>query len=88
VKDEAKALRLGGHPEKSVELMQPIADSLAATGAPDGYISQELAEGLYGVGRIAEAKPHFAIAYELLSKDTWAMQAEPEKVERMRQMSQ
>ncbi len=87
VKDLAKASRLGGNPKKSVELMQPILDKLLKEKQDDGYIRQELAEGLYATGHQDEAKPHFSKAFELLSKDSWARQNEPEKVARMKELS-
>src|SRR5207302_1880258 len=71
LKDEAKALRLGGNPEISLEIIQPIFEKIHSENQDDGYILEELAEGLYATEKKEEAKKHFAKAYELLSKDDW-----------------
>jgi len=71
IKDEAKALRLGGHPEKSLKMIEPVFKKLQSEKQDDGYIREELAEALYASGKKEEAKPHFLKAYELLSKDDW-----------------
>ncbi len=88
VKDEAKALRLGGDAEKSLELIEPILKSLLDEGQDDGYIRQEYAEALYAVGRVNEAKPHFSKAFELLSIDSWAAQNDVEGIERAKRLSE
>jgi hypothetical protein len=67
--------------------MKPILDKLLAENQDDGYIRQELAEALYASGHQSEAKPHFAKAFELLSKDEWATSNEPDKVARMQELS-
>jgi tetratricopeptide (TPR) repeat protein len=68
LKDESKALRLGGHPERSLSIIETVFRQLQSE---DGYISEEYAETLYALGRKDEAKPHFKKAYELLSGDSW-----------------
>ena len=88
LKDEAKALRLGGAAEKSVELMKPVMEKLIAENHDDGYIRQEFAEGLHASGHQAEAKPHFLKANELLSKDEWAIKSEPDQVARMKELGE
>jgi tetratricopeptide (TPR) repeat protein len=71
IKDEAKTLRLGGHPEKSLAMMEPVFKKLQSEKKDDGYIREELAEALFASGKKVEAKPHFLKAYELLSEDDW-----------------
>jgi hypothetical protein len=66
--------------------MQPVLDKLTSQNKDDGYIRQELAEALHALGRAAEAKPHFAKGYELLSADEWAMRNEAEKIARMKEL--
>jgi tetratricopeptide (TPR) repeat protein len=55
---------------------------------PDGYVFEEIAECLHVLGRRDEAKPYFAQAYDLLSKDDWLASAEPKRLERLRQLAQ
>jgi tetratricopeptide (TPR) repeat protein len=85
LKDVAKSLRLGGKAQEAVEIMQPIQLKLEHD---DGWISEELAEDLYALGRRSEAKPHFKKAYELLSVDDYCLKYEPKKVEHLKEMSE
>lgn len=58
--------RLGRHAE-ALEILQPLARELAADGAHDGWVCEELGENLLALGRPAEARPWFAQAHALLS---------------------
>jgi tetratricopeptide (TPR) repeat protein len=71
LKDQAKALRLGGHPDKSLAIIEPVFVKLDSDKNDDGYIREELAESLYASGNLAKSKPHFKKAYELLLEDEW-----------------
>jgi tetratricopeptide (TPR) repeat protein len=53
----------------------------------DGYIYEELGECLLALEQSNEAKPYFAKAYELLSKDDWFVQMEAARLERLRTLS-
>lgn len=87
VKDKAKAARLAGRAEESLDLMLRVLDKLLSEKTDDGYIRQEYAEALYALGDTNGAKPHFAKAYELLSNDSWVVQYETQNLERMRLLS-
>ena len=87
IKDQAKAARLAGRVEESISLIQPILDKLLSEEQDDGYIRQEFAEGLFALGKIEEAKPHFSRAYEFLSKDAWVLQNDSEGLARMQLLS-
>lgn len=87
IKDEAKALRLSGRPVQSFALMHPILDALKAEKKDDGYIRQEIAEALYAIGKHEDAKPHFQIAFDLLSKDDWVIKNEADKLARLLELS-
>ncbi len=65
-----------------------IQRQLAQIGGDDGYVDEELGECLLALGQAQEAKPHFAIAYEKLSKDQWLVAHEGERLERMRKLSE
>lgn len=88
LKDQAKALRLGGHAEESYNIILPVFEKLSSEQNDDGYIRQELAESLYALGKTDEAKPHFLRSYELLSADSWVLQNEAASLERMKKLSQ
>jgi len=52
-------------------------------GGDDGYVEEELGELLLALDRSDEARPHFARAYELLSRDPWLVDGEPERLTRL-----
>jgi len=87
IKDLARMHRMLGHPDQSYAMMSPIANELSAAGERDGWIAEELAESLHALGRTDEAKPQFVTAYELLSQDSYCLEFEPAKIERLRQMA-
>jgi len=39
-------------------------------------------------GRDPEARPHFASAYQRLSRDAWLTETEPERLERMKRLGE
>lgn len=57
-----------------------------AAGTPDGFVHEELGACLEALGRSEDAKPHYAAAYDLLSKDPWLARDEPERLERLRRL--
>ena len=77
----ARALRSLGRTDEALAAQQELLD-----GPPDGFVHEELAECLTELRRDAEAKPHFAAAYELLSADPWLSRDEPERLERLRRL--
>ncbi|MHC4223803.1 MAG: hypothetical protein ACYSUN_07430, partial [Planctomycetota bacterium] len=56
-------------------------------GEPAGYVNEEIAECLHALGKVEDSRPYFAKAYEILSKDTWHLENEPERIERLKQLS-
>lgn len=56
--------------------------------APEaGYASEEMGELLLVTGKPDEARPHFARAYELLSKDKWLAADQPGRLARILDLS-
>jgi tetratricopeptide (TPR) repeat protein len=53
-----------------------------------GFIYEELGECLLALGRTEEARPRFARAYERLSKDWWLADNEPERLARLKALSE
>lgn len=51
----------------------------------DGYTHEEIAENMAALGQVAEAKPHFARAYELLKDDPWF--DDKDRLQRLRTMA-
>lgn len=65
----AWALRLLRRHDEALEILQPLAREIAAAGAQDGWVCEELGENLLALGRAAEARPWFAQAHALLSQE-------------------
>jgi tetratricopeptide (TPR) repeat protein len=84
----ARCLRSLGRVEEALREQRRLQRELAATGATDGYVEEELAECLLALDRGVEARPHFARAHELLSADPWLVEGEPERLERLRRLSE
>ena len=56
-------------------------------GTKDGYVCEELAECLWSLNRKKQARPFFAKAYAILSKDPWLAANEPERLARLKQLA-
>lgn len=82
----ARTLRSLGRTEEALAMQERLYAELSAEGGQDGYVQEELAECLHALGRDAEAKPHFAAAYEALSQDEWLKRDEPDRLERLRRL--
>lgn len=83
----ARTLRSLGRTEEALSLQRQLLDELEQTGEVDGYVYEELAECLLALGRIAEARVHFAGAYAELSNDPWLAESEPTRIERLKEIS-
>jgi len=79
----ARGLRSLGRHEEALAIQRALADA----GPEDGYVSEELGELLLALDRPAEARPHFARAYELLSADAWLADSEPDRLRRLADLS-
>ena len=51
-------------------------------------MDEELGECLLGLGRAADARPHFTLAYARLSQDPWLAEREPERLARLQRLGQ
>ncbi len=63
---ERRALR---RHDEALALLRALERELAAAGASDGFVPEEIAENLLAQGQAAQARPYFAQAHALLSKD-------------------
>ena len=79
----ARALRSMGRLEDALA----IQERLESEGTEDGFVAEELGELLVLLGRKTEARPKFARAYELLSKDLALARDEPGRIDRLRRLS-
>ena len=85
----ARALRSLGRIEEALAAQQALAAEIAAdaSAAPDGFVFEEIAECLVALGRAEEARPWFARAHGELAKDPRFVEAEGERLERLRNRS-
>src|SRR3954447_22295410 len=75
---------------KARRALRQVEEALAGQGGllrecelarePDGYVHEEIAECLITLGRAAEARAHFAWAYELLATDPSLVEKEPARL--------
>lgn len=82
----ARMLRALGRVEEALVQQQALHQAWQEAGGEDGYVSEEVAECLWALGRQAAARPHFAQAYALLSQDAWLAQHESARLERLRRL--
>lgn len=83
-----RCLRSLGRLEEALALQQMLlAESTAAGETADGYTHEEIAECLHALGRIDEARPHFAAAHAALSKDARLIEREPQRIGRLARLS-
>ena len=79
----ARTLRSLGRHDEALAIQQ----RLEAEGTEDGFVAEELGELLVLLGRKAEARPKFARAYDILSKDLALARDEPARIGRLRRLS-
>ncbi|MEM7032192.1 MAG: hypothetical protein AAF629_21755 [Chloroflexota bacterium] len=84
----AKTLRVLGRVEEALTMQEALLKTYEADGEQDEYVSEEMGECLLALDRIKEARPHFASAYEALSQDSWLVEHEPDRIERIKQLGQ
>ena len=84
----ARCLRSLNRVEEALAVQRELEQQIAEIEDPDGYVYEELAECLYALGRTDEARPYFRRAHELLSKDAWLVESEPERIERLRDLGE
>jgi tetratricopeptide (TPR) repeat protein len=82
----AKTYRMLGQVEEALAAQRVLAGECERAGEPDGYTQEEIGECLLALGSDDEAKPHFARAYELLSKDPWFPPDEPQRLARIKEL--
>lgn len=57
-------------------------------GLISGYVAEEIAECLYALERKEESKKYFNEAYTILSKDSWLIKNEKDRLERLKKLGQ
>lgn len=83
----ARCLRSMNRIDEALSKQMALKAEFDSLGGSDGYVDEEIGECLLLLKRENEAKPYFAKAYELLSQDEWMVANEPERMERMKELS-
>jgi tetratricopeptide (TPR) repeat protein len=83
----AKCRRALGEVSAALAMQRELEQEYASLGERSGFVFEEIAECLYGLGDHEAAKPYFAQAYEELCKDQWLVSDEPQRLERLKSLA-
>ncbi len=83
----ARTLRSLGRTQEALDQQLALLAEHQAAGTTDGYVSEEIAECLFELGRSDEARSYFTQAYTELSKDVWLVENEAARLERLKDLS-
>ena len=82
----ARALRSLDRVEEALSKQMVLKTEFESAGESDGFVFEEIAECLLALKRMEEARPHFSKAYELLAKDMFLVEREPERLARLKKL--
>ena len=82
----ARTLRSLNRVEEALSRQLALKDELDAAGEGDGYVVEEIGECLLTLNRPEEASPYFTRAYDILSKDEWLVEQEPNRLARLKEL--
>jgi hypothetical protein len=57
-----------------------------ADGEKDGFVFEEIGECLLALNRVAEARPYFSQAHEILAQEAWVAEKEPARLARLKEL--
>lgn len=83
-----RALRSLNHISEAYKTQSALLTELNEHNITDGYVYEELGECLLLLNRTEKATTYFGLAYDELSKDSWLVQNEPERIERLKNLGQ
>ena len=81
----ARTLRSLGRVTEALSMQEELLDAWEQAGEQGAYVYEEMAECLWLLGRLNEARPYFGLAYDLLSQDQWLVKHESARLERLRE---
>jgi tetratricopeptide (TPR) repeat protein len=82
----ARVLRAMGKVEDALAVQRGILAETEKAGEEDGFVSEEVGECLFALGRAEEARPHFRRAHGLLSKDPFLARDQAERLARLERL--
>ena len=83
-----KTLRMLDRCKEALVIQQDLEAAWDAQGTPDGFVYEEIAECRLVQGDPDVARLYFSKAYELLQRDAWIVEHEPDRLERIEVLSQ
>jgi tetratricopeptide (TPR) repeat protein len=85
----ARTYRALGKIEEALTIQKALEKEIEDKGVnADGYVFEELGELLLVKGEKDAAKPYLKKAYDLLSKDPWLTKNEPDRIKRLKELSE
>lgn len=72
--------------DEALKMQETLLEEWSKAGDESGYVHEELGECLRASGRGDEATPHFRKAHEILCKDEWLSDEEPERLARLAEL--
>ena len=81
-----RTLRSLGRLEEALSRQMELKKELDSAGEEDGYVSEEIGECLLALGRGNDARPYFANAYHVLSRDDYLVNHESERLARLKEL--
>lgn len=84
----AKTKRMMGKVEDAYSVQLMLKEVIERTADEDGYVYEELAECCLLLGHEDDAKKYAATAYKILSKDSWLIANERERVDRLKKIGE
>ena len=83
----ARMLRSMERHDEALAMLDELVADWTAFGEDNGFVFEEMAENLVAQGRGEEATPHFRRALGLLKQVDWFVRDEPERLQRLEEMS-
>lgn len=84
----ARTLRSIGRIEEALSRQLALKEEFESKEESDGYVFEEIGECLVLLSRSEEARPYFLKAYELLVQDPWLVEKEPDRLARLKELSE
>jgi tetratricopeptide (TPR) repeat protein len=85
----ARAYRSLGRLEEALAIQHSLKQEIEDKGIePDGYVYEEIGECLLALGKAAESREYFRLAYDHLSEDEWLQANEADRLSRLKELSE
>jgi len=84
----ARVTRALGFLDDALAIQLALESQFDAAGEVDPYVFEELGEIYLAQGDAIKARPYFAKAYAELSKDNWLQRNEPDRLSRLKELSE